>query len=83
MVKEENPNIKFLTRFILIGVAVYGEILQYAEQNILYLIVIGTKGKSGFKKLLLGSTASDIVTFRLSNFSYKIDILTIIYYFII
>jgi nucleotide-binding universal stress UspA family protein len=63
MVKEENPNIQFLTRIILIGVAVYGEILQYAEQNIINLIVIGTKGKSGFQKLLLGSTSSDIVTY--------------------
>lgn len=63
MVKEENPNIKFLTRVILTRVAVYGEILQYAEQNSINLIVIGTKGKSGFKKLLLGSTASDIVTY--------------------
>ena len=63
MVKEENPNIKFLTRVILTGVTVYGEILQYAEQNSFNLIVIGTKGKSGFKKLLLGSTASDIVTY--------------------
>lgn len=50
MVKEENSNIKFLTRVILTGVAVYGEILQYAEQNSINLIVIGTKGKSGFKK---------------------------------
>jgi nucleotide-binding universal stress UspA family protein len=63
MVKEENPNIKFLTRVILTGVAVYGEILQYAEQNSINLIVIGTKGKAGFKKLLLGSIASDIVTY--------------------
>jgi nucleotide-binding universal stress UspA family protein len=63
MVKEENSNIKFLTRVILTGVAVYGEILQYAEQNSINLIVIGTKGKSGFKKLLLGSTSSDIVTY--------------------
>ncbi|MDW3627272.1 MAG: universal stress protein [Nitrososphaeraceae archaeon] len=63
MVKEENSNIKFLTRVIITGVAVYGEILQYAEQNSINLIVIGTKGKSGFKKLLLGSIASDIVTY--------------------
>ena len=49
MVKEENPNIKFLTRVILTGVAVYGEILQYAEQNSINLIVIGTKGKQDLK----------------------------------
>jgi hypothetical protein len=38
MVKEENPNVKFLTRVILTGVAVDGEILQYAEQKSINLI---------------------------------------------
>jgi nucleotide-binding universal stress UspA family protein len=51
------------TKVILTGVAVYGEILQYAEKEKIELIVIGTRGKSGFKKLLLGSTASGVVTY--------------------
>lgn len=63
MVKEENPNIKISLKVILTGVAVYGEIIQYAEQKSINLIVIGTRGKSGFKKLLLGSTASGVVTY--------------------
>ena len=54
-VKEENPNIKVSTKVILTGIAVYGEIIQYAQQESINLIVIGTRGRSGIKKLLLGS----------------------------
>jgi nucleotide-binding universal stress UspA family protein len=63
MIKEENPNIKVSTKVILTGVAVYGEVIQYAEQENIDLIVIGTRGRSGVKKLLLGSTASGVVTY--------------------
>jgi len=62
-VKEENPNIKISMKVILTGVAVYGEIIQYAQQESIDLIVIGTRGRSGIKKLLLGSTASGVVTY--------------------
>ena len=63
IVKDANPNIKVTTKVLLTGVAVYGEILQHAEKENIELIVIGTRGKSGFKKLLLGSTASGVVTY--------------------
>jgi nucleotide-binding universal stress UspA family protein len=63
MVKKENPNIKLSTKVILTGIAVYGEIIQYAEKESIGLIVIGTRGRSGVKKLLLGSTASGVVTY--------------------
>src|SRR5215208_4452773 len=63
MIKEKNPNIKVTTKVILTGVAVYGEVIQYAEQEHIELIVIGTRGRSGVKKLLLGSTASGVVTY--------------------
>jgi nucleotide-binding universal stress UspA family protein len=63
MIKEKNPNIKVSTKVILTGVAVYGEIIQYADQENIDLIVIGTRGRSGIKKLLLGSTASGVVTY--------------------
>ena len=62
-VKEENPNIKVSSKVILTGFAVYGEIIQYAQQESINLIVIGTRGRSGLKKLLLGSTASGVVTY--------------------
>jgi len=38
-------------------------ILNYAEERDVDLIVIGTRGNSGFKKRLLGSVASDVVTY--------------------
>ena len=63
MIKEKNPNIKVSTKIILTGIAVYGEVIQYAEQESIDLIVIGTRGRSGFKKLLLGSTASGVVKY--------------------
>ena len=63
MVKTENPNIKFTTTVRVTGESIYGEIIHYVEKESIDLIVIGTRGRSGFKKLLLGSTASGVVTY--------------------
>jgi len=38
-------------------------ILEYAEEQKIDLIVVGTRGRTGFKKLMLGSIASSIVTY--------------------
>lgn len=38
-------------------------IVNYAESKNIDLIVIGTRGRSGLKKLLLGSVASDVLTY--------------------
>jgi nucleotide-binding universal stress UspA family protein len=38
-------------------------ILEYAEEKQIDLIVMGTRGITGFKKFLLGSTASSVVTY--------------------
>ncbi|AIC16855.1 universal stress protein [Nitrososphaera viennensis] len=40
-----------------------GEIVNYAEVNNASLIVIGSKGRTGFKKLLMGSVSSGVVTY--------------------
>ena len=55
IVKDENPNIKISTKIRLIGVVIYGEILQQAEKEHIKLIVIGRREKSEIKKLLFGS----------------------------
>jgi nucleotide-binding universal stress UspA family protein len=39
------------------------EILEYAEKEGIDLIVIGTRGRSGLSKIVLGSVASGIVTY--------------------
>ena len=62
-VKEENSNIKISMKVLLTGIAIYGEVIQFAQQENIDLIVIGTRGSSGIKKLLLGSTASGVVTY--------------------
>jgi nucleotide-binding universal stress UspA family protein len=38
-------------------------ILEYAEDEEIDLIVVGTRGRTGFKKMLLGSVASGVVTY--------------------
>ena len=43
--------------------SVVGGITDFAEEENVDLIVVGTRGKSGFKKLLLGSVASGIVNY--------------------
>lgn len=49
---------------VLVGYAsVVKAIIQYAEKNKMDLIVTGSRGMSGFQKMLLGSVASGVVTY--------------------
>jgi nucleotide-binding universal stress UspA family protein len=57
---EKNAQIK---TEIVYSINIAGGILAYAEGNNIDLIVIGTRGRSGFKRLLLGSVASHVVTY--------------------
>jgi len=42
---------------------VVGSILEYAENEKIDLIVVGTRGRSGIKQLLIGSVAEGVVTY--------------------
>jgi len=51
------------TEVVVSSTSVVAAIVDYAEHENVDLIVIGSRGRSGFKKLLLGSTASGVVTY--------------------
>jgi nucleotide-binding universal stress UspA family protein len=54
---------KIKTDVITTPISVVSAILEYAEKKDTDLIIVGTRGITGFKRLLLGSVASGIVTY--------------------
>ena len=61
--KCKENNVKVTTEVINNTRSVAAEVVDYAESNNIDLIVVGTRGRSGFKKLLLGSVASAVITY--------------------
>jgi len=64
-VKENSkiPTIHLKTEVTISPISVVGTIVEYVERKNIDLIVMGTRGRSGFKRLLLGSTTSGVVTY--------------------
>lgn len=58
---HDDQKIKIQTEVIVGTESIATEILDYAKNNNVDLIVIGTKGRSTFKKILLGSVASSVL----------------------
>lgn len=58
-----NKKIQLKTEVIATDRSTAGAIVEYAEHKNIDLIVIGTRGRSGFKRMLLGSVASGVVTY--------------------
>jgi len=54
---------KIITEVITSPLSVSSTILEYGQRKNVDLIVLGTKGKTGLKRLLIGSTAQEIVTY--------------------
>jgi nucleotide-binding universal stress UspA family protein len=63
-IKKEalTENIQVQTQ-IIASASIVGGLVDYASKEESDLIVLGTKGKSSIKKLLLGSVASGMVTY--------------------
>jgi nucleotide-binding universal stress UspA family protein len=58
---EKSLSIK--TQIIQESISVVSSILEYAENEKIDLIVVGTRGRSGIKHLLIGSVAEGVVTY--------------------
>ena len=56
-------DIQLKTELIDSQMSVEGAIVEYAESNGIDVIILGTRGRSGIKKLLLGSVASGVITY--------------------
>ncbi|HEY6534446.1 MAG TPA: universal stress protein [Candidatus Nitrosocosmicus sp.] len=61
--KVKENNIQLKTELINSVRPVDYVIIEYAEEEKIDLIIVGTKGRTGFKKLFLGSIASSIITY--------------------
>jgi nucleotide-binding universal stress UspA family protein len=62
----EDNGIKISTKILMVPTtasSTSAAIVNYAEQNNIDLIVVGTRGRSGLKKMLLGSTALGVLTY--------------------
>jgi nucleotide-binding universal stress UspA family protein len=58
---NSNNNIQLQTEVIVTATSIVSAIVEYAKDKDVDLIVTGTRGRSEFKKLLLGSVASVVI----------------------
>ena len=60
---REKIDVEFTTDVIIAEESIVKEIIEYSERENIDLIIIGTRGRTGFKKVLLGSVASGVLNF--------------------
>lgn len=61
--KNLEKNVKVKTDVVIGFSSVVKEIIEYAEKNKVDMVVIGSRGLSGIKKMLLGSVASGVLIY--------------------
>jgi nucleotide-binding universal stress UspA family protein len=61
--KADRNGIRFRSEIIMAKRSAVSTMLDYAEEQKIDLISVGTRGRSGIKKMLLGSVASGLVTY--------------------
>lgn len=61
--KAEDKKVSFRSEVIEGVISAEATIVDYAESQNINLIVVGTRGRSGFSKILLGSVALKVVTY--------------------
>ena len=61
--KVKDKKVSFRSEVIDGVISAEATIVDYAESQNINLIVVGTRGRSGFSKVLLGSVASKVVTY--------------------
>jgi nucleotide-binding universal stress UspA family protein len=61
--KADKNDIQFRSEIIMAKRSAVSTMLDYAKEQNIDLIVVGTRGRSGIKKMLLGSFASGLVTY--------------------
>ena len=61
--KCTDANLQVKTDAVITAISVVEAIISYSEKENIDLIVTGSRGRSAFKKLILGSTASGIMNY--------------------
>ncbi len=56
-------NVKIETEILMEGKSVVADIIEYSQKQSIDLIVIGTKGKTGLRRLILGSVSQGILAY--------------------
>lgn len=60
--KLKTANISVVDKIIISASSIVGEIVGFADKEKIDFIILGTRGRTGLKKLLLGSVAEGVVT---------------------
>jgi nucleotide-binding universal stress UspA family protein len=61
--KAKKSGVNIETDIIVASKSVSSEIVDYANKSNVDLIIVGTRGRSGLKRILLGSVASEVVKY--------------------